>query len=94
MTLTDIPRSEADMLALATGLRAADVQRHLARLSELERSVLEWRAPIAGQSVSDREIARRLGIPRKQVQRVAEIATGKLCHPAFAELASAVRTAA
>jgi DNA-directed RNA polymerase sigma subunit (sigma70/sigma32) len=85
MTFDPMPPTEVDVLMLATDCDRHDVRNRLWRLSELERNVLEWRAPIAGGSIDDREVARRLGVHRRDVRRIAEIATGKLRHPAFGE---------
>jgi hypothetical protein len=53
----------------------------MGRLTETERNVLELRAPIAGEAIPDAEIARRLGLRRKDVPRIAERAAGKLEAP-------------
>ncbi len=83
MAMRMIPESEADLLAAASGVTPEVAGDRVGRLSELERTVLEWSAPLADDVLSDREIAHRLGIHRNQVRRTRDLAAGKLRHPAF-----------
>lgn len=81
MTMTMIPETEADLLAAAAGVTPGLARERMGRLSELERSVLDWSAPYADDALPDREIARRLGLHPHHVRRVRELATSKLRHP-------------
>ena len=83
-TLTRIPETEADLLAAASGVSPTIALERAGRLSELERAVLDWSAPLVGDVLSDREIGHRLGLRPDEVRRVRELAASKLRHPAFA----------
>jgi len=80
-TMTTIPETEADLLAAASGVTPDVARQRVGRLSELERTVLDWSAPFADDALSDREMARRLGMHPHEVRRARELAACKLRHP-------------
>ena len=83
MTMTKFPETEADLLAAASGVTPDVARQRAGRLSELERTVLDWSAPFADDALPDREIARRLGMHPNEVRRARELAACKLRHPSF-----------
>jgi len=83
--MTMIPETEADLLASAVGVTPGVARERMGRLSETERSVLDLSAPLGESALSDREVARRLGLHPGEVRRVRMLAASKLRHPSLSD---------
>lgn len=70
--------TEDDLLGLATGVEREVIVRRRVALSESERNVLGLRAPWPGPGLSEAEIGRRLGLPRRRVRHLLATAQAKL----------------
>ncbi len=85
-TLMDVLQDEGETVIDAVGRRfeASRIRAALSRLGRRERQVLEMRyGLVTGERLTQRDIARRLGISRSYVSRIEKKAVKRL----FRELA-------